>query len=345
MNRSIPILLAAAAVAGAAVPAGGQTASFFASRIVEYAPGDGNSLFPDPSLALGGPRGDAAGSLHVVTLGVQGELVLGFELGQAVTDLPGPDLIVSENPQGSPWRFAELVRVGVSTDGLDYAFFPTWCSVPGPVGPYGTIDPGLVSGFGGVGLVWANVDTNGIDPFDAAAAGGDAFDLADLAGDPLVTSGTVDLGRIYYVKLTDVLGDGSEYDDSDPANPIYDPTGYMDPPYNNPTSADIDALSVIHGLPPPLAGDANRDGYVDGLDYVCWSNNYDQSGKAWDDGDFTGETIVDGLDYVVWSNHYHDGSPPGGAPVPEPAGAVLLAAGAASIVGRRRRRLYRYGHS
>ena len=80
MNRLCPILLAAA-LATVAPLAHAQTASFFASRIVEYAPGEGNSLFPDSSLALGGPRGDAGGSLHVVTLGVQGELVLGFELG------------------------------------------------------------------------------------------------------------------------------------------------------------------------------------------------------------------------------------------------------------------------
>ncbi len=339
MNRLCPILLAAA-LATATPLASAQTASFFASRIVEYAPGDGNSLFPDSSLALGGPRGDAGGSLHVVTLGVQGELVLGFELGQAVTDLPGPDFIVSENPNGSPWRFAELIRVGVSTDGLSYAFFPTWCNVPGAVGPYEMIDPSLVSGFAGVELVWANVDTNAIDPFDPAAAGGDGFDLADLAGDPLVVAGAVDLDRIYYVKLRDVLGDGSEYDDDDPANPIYDPTGFMVPPYYNSTSADVDALSVIHGLPKPIDGDANRDGYVDGLDYVCWSSNYGQGGKSWDDGEFTGDGVVDGLDYIVWSSHYHDGTPPGGL-VPEPTCAAVLAAGAVAAVGRRRRRAAR----
>ena len=300
----------------------------------------GNSLFPDSSLALGGPRGDSLGSLHVVTLGVQGELVLGFELGQAVTDLPGPDFIVSENPNGSPWRFAELIRVGVSTDALNYAFFPTWCNVPAPVGPYGMIDPSLVSGFAGVELVWANVDANSIDPFDPSVAGGDVFDLAELAGDPLVVAGIVDLDRIYYVKLKDVLGDGSEYDDDSPANPIYDPTGFMLPPYNDPTSADVDALSVIHGLPKPIAGDATRDGYVDGLDYVRWSNNYGQGGRSWDDGDFTGEGVVDGLDYIVWSNHYHDGTPPG-ALVPEPACAAILAAGAVATVGRRRKRAAR----
>ena len=342
MSRSIHIALAwvlAAAVAGDA-RAQGATSSFFATRVVEYSPGEGNALFPDPSAALGGPRGTFLGSLHVVSLGVQGEMVLGFDAGRALTDAGPelPDLIVFENPiMAGPGVFAELVRVGVSTNGVDYAFFPTACSVPGPVGPYGTIDPSLVDGFAGVGPVYANVGPpadggNDLDPFDPGEAGGDAFDLADLAGHPLVTSGAVNLHRIYYVKLVDVLGDGTEQDSA--GSPIYDATGYMDPPYSQPVSADIDAISVIHGLPAAHNGDATRDGKVDGADYTLWADHFEMAGMTWDQGDFTGNGIVDGEDYTLWADNY--GYNAGGASVPSPPALLLLWVGGVCLVGRRR---------
>src|SRR5205823_13446223 len=111
-----------------------------------------------------------------------------------------------------------------------------------------------VSGFTGVHPVLANVDTNTIDPFDPSAAGGDAFDLADLQNHPLVQSGLVRLNAIRYVRIIDVLGDGSLTDTL--GRPIYDATGF-----NN--SCDIDAVSVIHGCTP---GDVNGDGVIDAAD-------------------------------------------------------------------------------
>ena len=342
VSRAILMGLALA-LAGSA-QAGQAAAQFFASRVVDYSPGVGYELFPDPQLALGGPRGGGwpVGSLDVVSLGVQGELVLGFVPGAAITDGQGPDLIVSENAMalsaGSPCRFAELIRVGVSTNGADYAFFPVWCGIPAPVGPYAFVDSSLLDGFAGVTPVLADVGApgeggNGVDPFDPAVAGGDAFDLADLAGDPLVAAGLVDLSRIYFVKLKDVLGDGSQPDRF--GNPIYDPTGNMDPPYDDETSADVDAVTVIHGLAAPPAGDANLDQVVDGLDYNTWSLHYRMSAMTWTEGDFNGDTIVDGLDYNIWSGNYAHGGQ--GSAVPEPAALVLSLAGAV-LLGRGRRR-------
>ena len=328
------LLVAAAAGVGRG---DGIPASFHASRVVDFSPGAGYSLFPDPLLALGGPYGIPGGSLHVVSLGVQGELVLGFEPGQALHDESGPDLIVFENPFGSAASvFAELVRVGVSTNGADYAFFATSSLVPAPMGSYDHMDPSLVSGFAGVEPVLANVGGNTIDPF-SLAAGGDVFDLADLAGHSLVVGGEVDLARVYYLKFVDVLGDGSEYDDSAQQNPIYDPTGIMDPPYSQPTSADIDAISVIHGLASPAPGDANRDEVVDVVDLAALANNFGVSGVAtWEQADFNGDRDVDVLDLAILANHFGQGG--GGGLVPEPLSVALWLAATAVLTGRRRSR-------
>ncbi|MFQ6047965.1 MAG: hypothetical protein ACE5K7_01205 [Phycisphaerae bacterium] len=237
---------------------------FFATQVIEYAngpgvtPGEGFGL---PERILGGPRGagDYQASLDVLSLGVGGSVTLAF--GDAltdrfITDAPGPDLIVFENPfyvGGDPHSvFAELVFVELSSDGQHFARLPNHSQVPGPVGPYEPIDPELVSGLAGLTPVYANVDTNQIDPFDPDQAGGDAFDLAELQTHPLVSAGLLDLARVRYVRLLDVLGDGTVLDTD--GNPIYDPTGLLN-------SADIDAVAVINGQ--SRTPDLDQDGDVD----------------------------------------------------------------------------------
>ena len=81
-------------------------------------------------------------------------------------------------------------------------------------------------------------------------------------------------------------------------------------------------------------GDANLDQVVDGLDYISWSNNYDQPAN-WQGGDFNNDGIADGLDYIVWSNNYHKTCPGAPGAVPEPSSAVLLAL---CVLALRRRR-------
>ena len=110
------------------------------------------------------------------------------------------------------------------------------------MGSFGPLHPTPATGLGGTGPVLANVDTNTINPFDPGAAGGNAFDLASLSGHSLVLSGAVNLNQICYLRLVDIMGDGVTLDSS--GNPIYDPTGFSN-------SADIDAVSVIHGIPEP----------------------------------------------------------------------------------------------
>jgi hypothetical protein len=168
-----------------APPADASTActSRFATSVVSFAPGP--AAKGDTSLALGPPKGagDTQGSLDVVTLGNGGSITLAFDPSYIV-DAPGPDFIVFENPfyvNGDPTMvFAELATVSVSDDGQSFTDFP--CTAMAP--PYGSC--------AGWHPVYANADSNQIDPTDPTAAGGDAFDLADLG-----------LASAHFVRITD----------------------------------------------------------------------------------------------------------------------------------------------
>ena len=143
-----------------------------------------------PDIVYGPPigTGDLFGSLDVVSLGDEGEIVV--ELGDYVVDGDGPDFIVFENPfniGGDPTNpFAEPGEVSVSEDGVDWTTFPCdgpfSCSVNGY--PY--------SSCAGWHAVYSNPD-NGISPFDPAVAGGDAFDLADIG-----------VARIKFIRIRDM---------------------------------------------------------------------------------------------------------------------------------------------
>ena len=120
-----------------------------------------------------------------------------------------------------------------------FARFPSWTMNQPPVGTVGTIDPYLAACFAGVKPVLANVDENTIDPFDPAAAGGDAFDLGWLTPLSITRNGVVDRDAIRFVRLVDVIGDGSSTGAF--GQPIYDPTGV------GIGGADVDSVAVIHG--------------------------------------------------------------------------------------------------
>lgn len=155
-----------AAVASDA-PDGGRQASagHFATTVLAFAPGQGAGFGQDamPDIVLGPPKGAGAtaGSLDVVSLGSGGSIVLGFDV--AITDGPGADFIVFENPM-TLWP--EPAIVGVSQDGVTFVEFP--CEHANKAAKF----PGCA----GVTPV-LSAPGNGVDPTDPAAAGGDAFDL------------------------------------------------------------------------------------------------------------------------------------------------------------------------
>jgi len=92
---------------------------------------------------------------------------------------------------------------------------------------------------------------------------------------------------------------------------------------------------------PGLAGDFNRDGKVDGADYVVWRRTTGQAGFL--AADANGDHIVDHLDYQIWRQAFGVvGSGAGQtAAVPEPVNLIATMTAALTIVascGRRFRR-------
>lgn len=187
--------------AGDATALGGADDGF-ADRVVRFEPGAnaGFGAGAMPGIVLGPPQGggDGAGGLHVVSLGHAGVIELAFD--ETIIDGPGPDLIVFENAF-STWL--ETGRVSVSLDGTSWHTFP--CAADNAAAGF----PGCA----GTHPVHAHPD-NGIDPHAPAAAGGDAYDLADLG-----------LASIRFVRIED--------------------TG-QNPYVGNSGGFDLDAVAAVH---------------------------------------------------------------------------------------------------
>jgi len=181
----------------------------YMDEVVKFTPGTGAGFGQDkmPGIVLGPPHGNGSGlgGLDVVSLGSGGQIILKSDL--PILNGSGPDFIVFENPffaGGNPQTpFAEPGEVAVSQDGENFVTFP--CASDN--------SEELYPGCAGVHPVYANPDTNSIDPTDPSTAGGDAFDLQ-----------TIGLSWAQWVKITDksVSGGGST-------------AGF-----------DLDAIAIIH---------------------------------------------------------------------------------------------------
>src|SRR4051812_10837194 len=93
--------------------------SGYGARVVAFEPGGGSTFNHDKlEVALGRPegKGDAMGSLHVVSLGKRGRITL--ELGKPATKA----VVVFENPFKTNGRVAnpEAAKVEVSADGATW---------------------------------------------------------------------------------------------------------------------------------------------------------------------------------------------------------------------------------
>lgn len=176
-----------------------------------------DAAWQTPAKALGPATG---GSSDIVGLGRGGAITLTFD--SPIADTAGFDFAVFENSFSD--TFLELAYVEVSSNGTDFFRFANDSLTPGAVGAFGSIDPTDVSGLAG----------------KYRAGFGTPFDLAELAG----VSGLLDVAHVGYVRIVDVLGDGTSLDTS--GDPIYDPY-----PTTGSAGFDLEAVAVLGAVPEP----------------------------------------------------------------------------------------------
>jgi hypothetical protein len=194
----------------------------WAQDYADYFPGENiDSTWQTPENALGQAQGS---SFDVVSLGEGGEITLIFD--PPIQNGEGWDFAVFENSFED--IFLELGYVEVSSDGESFIRFDSVSLTAGPVPGFGNLDPTDIDGLAG----------------KYRQGYGTPFDLEALFENPLVLAGDVDLNAITYVRIIDVIGDGTCFDASGAV--IYDPY-----PTQGSAGFDLDAVGVSNGAPYP----------------------------------------------------------------------------------------------
>ncbi len=98
---------------------------------------------------------------------------------------------------------------------------------------------------------------------------------------------------------------------------------------------------LIDGVMAILSADFDKDGDVDGVDFLIWQRAFPTlDGTATSNmGDATGDGNVDGEDFLIWQTQFGSGLGGDGEPaVPEPTAAVLIILAVAAVqLGRLQR--------
>jgi hypothetical protein len=263
----------------------------WATAVIDYQPAPGvDAQWADPSKALGPATGDR---LDIVSLGdlnrqqiddglSPGQITLSFD--EPIRQQNGYEFVVFENGFTSDLSletgsvagemFAELGYVEVSSNGVDFARFPAVSLTPEAVGSYGTIEISNVYNMAGK-------HPNGT---------GTPFDLQEIADEPNVVSGLVDINDIRYVRIVDIPGSGDFYDRAvahiDPAGgPVRDYYSDNHPIYDawvtfGSGGVDVEAVGVLHEQ--KRSADIDLNGVVDMEDLAlfvsAWHSRFGRPG-------------------------------------------------------------------
>jgi len=305
----------------------------WATAVTEYVPSDqtwsGPGVWNNPLLALGPVTGE---NFDIVSLGEVDRqetqagappgfitLVFGDPCNPAdangIRNGSGYDYAVYENAITSQFTtllgsfqgqiLAELAYVDVSSNGRDFARFPSVSLTGNQVGAYGTIEASNVHNLAGK------------HPNANSVCVGTPFDLDDLANCPQVISGAVDLNDIRYVRIVDVPGNGMSFD---AAAGLADPDTW--PEWQNYTANhaiydawpmwgsggfDLEAVGVLHEQ--QYGADLNLDGRVDAADLTvlagAWQSH--SGGRQWlDRCDMARpkDGVIRGEDFAVFASQW-----------------------------------------
>lgn len=181
---------------------------------------DNRASYGDLSDALGMAGGNGT---DVISLGDSGIATLTFDY--VIQDGPGFDFAVFEN--GFTDGYMEFAHVEVSSNGLDYARFPSTSEIP--------LSPQL----GNSSISDCRYVNNLAGKYRSGY--GTPFDLSELIGYP-----GLDVNNIQFVRLIDVVGD---------VDGIHTTTDHQDNPINDPFPTafhsggfDIDGIGIINGM-------------------------------------------------------------------------------------------------
>ena len=291
----------------------------WASAVVSYEP-TGQYIIPergDPNKALGPSWTDSEG-FDTVSLGdlTMEEIDMGAPPGRITLSFDDPiyngggyDFVVFENGfEVLDKCFCELGFVEVSSDGVYFARFPAVSLVPKPDNAtqhqYYYFDISNVYNLAG-----KHPNLGGWM--------GTPFDLSEIADEPNVVSGLVDINNISYVRIVDIPGSG-DFDDNavkhtDPdSRPYYTNYDANHPIYDawltwGSGGFDLEAIGVLY--PQQYAGDINLDGIVDYDDLPilagAWLTRFGQDGwVARCDLAEPKDYIIDMLDYAVFAKQW-----------------------------------------
>lgn len=229
-----------------------------------------------PAKGLGKAEGTA---FEIVCLGRGGEITMTFASG--IGDREGYDLAVFEN--GVRDDFLELGYVEVSSDGVNFFRFENDSVTPDPVGAFGSVDATEITGFASKYMMGY----------------GTPFDLAELRG----VSGLLDVDNVKWVRIIDIVGDGTYLDSS--GDSIYDPYATI-----GSAGFDLDAVGALH----MRTGDFDESGGVDETDLAIISDAWmsrtgDARWNQWCDISDPNDGVIDVRDFGVFVRQWRDKDP------------------------------------
>ncbi len=272
----------------------------WATEVVSYKQTPGvDPRWSEPNKALGPATGK--GDEDIFSLGdlsreqinqgaLPGQITLMF--GEAIRNGGGYDFAVFENgllsefttPAGSAagQMFAELAYVEISSNGEDFVRFPAVSLTAEPVGLFGTIEISNVYNLAGK------------HPNSGRTCTGTGFDLQEIAKEPGVISGLVDINDIRYVRIVDIPGTGDFYDEAvrhiDPGTwpawdcyannqPIYDAWDTSLVPLHPSGGFDLEAIGILKEQ--KYGSDIDLNGVVDMYDFAlfasAWQSHFGQA--------------------------------------------------------------------